>query len=103
MAELTEPTSRRTLVALVPSVSSVVSVQHRVGVAYGVCLGRRDGRTPSRRIAGERRTLSEHAASRGNLFERVAARRGRRAGTTLESETATGKSVASGDYSRRTG
>jgi hypothetical protein len=41
MAELTEPTTGSMLVALVPSVSSVVSVHQRVSAAGGVFLGRR--------------------------------------------------------------
>jgi hypothetical protein len=55
MAELTEPTTGGMLVALVPSVSSVVSVHQRGFVAGGVSLGRRAARAPNDRVARARR------------------------------------------------
>jgi hypothetical protein len=60
MAELTEPTTGSKRVALVPSVSSVVSVRHRASALGGVYLGRRDERAADDRSASARRTRARH-------------------------------------------
>jgi len=91
MAELTEPTTGCTPVALVPSVSGVVSVSLRSNTSSDVRFGRCGGGVPGSRGAGALRELSAVAQMSVAAWEGDA------------SEGTTDKSVASGGYSRRTG